>query len=132
MYISSWQLLDRKNNELEDLRSEHHLKVAQLEAQNQRLEMKLSQLERDHTHLQEIREMEVTDSRNSSQHLRQQLQADFDKKVFKYFLFYANKCMIMSISMPNSSCSSVVRAVDWRAKHLGSTPRYMYISSFFS
>ena len=73
--------MDRKNNELEDLRSDHHLKVAELEAQNQRLQRKLSQLEREHGHLQELRDKEVADSRISTQQLRQQLQADFDQKV---------------------------------------------------
>ena len=73
--------MDRKNNELEDMRSEHYLKVTQLEAHNQRLERKLTQLEREHGDLQEQRDREASDLRHSSQLLRQQLQADFDKKV---------------------------------------------------
>lgn len=73
--------MDRKNNELEDMRSEHQLKVAQLESLNQRLERKLTQLERESTHLQELRDREATESRQATKLLRQQLQADFDKKV---------------------------------------------------
>ena len=65
------------------MRSEHHLKVAQLESLNQRLERKLSQLERESSHLQEMRDKEVSDLRQAAQLLRQQLQADFDKKVQK-------------------------------------------------
>ena len=65
------------------MRSEHHLKVAQLESLNQRLERKLSQLERESSHLQEMRDKEVSDLRQATQLLRQQLQADFDKKVQK-------------------------------------------------
>ena len=34
------QILDRKNNELEDLRSEHRVKVHQLESQCKKLERK--------------------------------------------------------------------------------------------
>ena len=82
LFIFPRQLLDHKNNELEELRSEQHLKVAQLEAQNQRLERNLSHLEREHGHLQETREREAADSRSSSQQMKQQLQADFDKKVW--------------------------------------------------
>jgi Skp family chaperone for outer membrane proteins len=73
--------LDRKNNELEDMRSEHQLKVAQLESLNQRLERKLNQLERESAHLQELRDKEASDSRQAAKILRQQLQTDFDKKV---------------------------------------------------
>ena len=65
------------------MRSEHHLKVAQLESLNQRLERKLSQVERESSHLQEMRDKEVSDLRQAAQLLRQQLQADFDKKVQK-------------------------------------------------
>jgi hypothetical protein len=73
--------LDRKNNELEDMRSEHQLKVAQLESLNQRLERKVTQLERESAHLQELRDREASDSRQAAKLLRQQLQTDFDKKV---------------------------------------------------
>ena len=79
--IISLQLLDRKNNELEDMRSEHHLKVAKLESLNQRLERRLTQLERENSHLQEVRDKEASESRQAAKLLRQQLQADFDKKV---------------------------------------------------
>ena len=63
------------------MRSEHHLKVAQLESLNQRLERKLTQLERESSHLQEIRDKEASESRQAAKLLRQQLQTDFDKKV---------------------------------------------------
>ena len=63
------------------MRSEHQLKVAQLESLNQRLERKLTQLERESTHLQELRDKEASESRQATKLLRQQLQADFDKKV---------------------------------------------------
>ena len=73
--------MDRKNNELEDMRSDHQLKVAQLESLNQRLERKLSQMERENSHLQETREKEASESRQAAKLLRQQLQDDFDRKV---------------------------------------------------
>ena len=63
------------------MRSEHHLQVAQLESLNQRLERKLTQLERESSHLQEIRDKEASEARQTAKLLRQQLQADFDKKV---------------------------------------------------
>jgi hypothetical protein len=65
--------LDRKNNELEDMQSEHQLKVAQLESLNQRLERKLTQLERESAHLQELRDKEASESRQAAKLLRQQL-----------------------------------------------------------
>ena len=63
------------------MRSEHQLKVAHLESLNLRLERKLAQLERESTHLQELRDKEASESRQAAKLLRQQLQADFDKKV---------------------------------------------------
>ena len=41
------QILDRKNNELEDLRSEHRVKVHQLESQCKKLERKGEEGRRD-------------------------------------------------------------------------------------
>ena len=52
-----------------------------MESLNQRLERKLAQLERESTHLQELRDKEASESRQATKLLRQQLQADFDKKV---------------------------------------------------
>ena len=63
------------------MRSEHHLKVAQLESLNQRLERRLTQLERESSHLQEVRDKKASEPRQAAKLLRQQLQADFDKKV---------------------------------------------------
>ena len=63
------------------MRSEHQLKVAQLESVNQRLERKLAQLERESTHLREVRDKEASEARQAAKLLRQQLQDDFDKKV---------------------------------------------------
>ena len=61
------------------MHSEHHLKVAQLESLNQRLERRLTQLERENSHLQEIRDKEASESRQATKLLRQQLQADYKK-----------------------------------------------------
>lgn len=75
------QLLDNKNNELEEMRSEHHIKVTRLEAINQRLERKLAQLKREGDLLQEMRDKEAAESRQSTQLLKRQLQTEHDKKV---------------------------------------------------
>ena len=75
------QILDRKNNEMEDMRSEHRIKAHKLETQNERLERKLLQIEQECKHLQEQRDSQLSDSQHTIHQLRRQLQTEFDKKV---------------------------------------------------
>lgn len=75
------KILDRKNNEMEDMRSDHRLQVHTLETQNERLERKVLQVEQECKHLQEQRDNLISDSQHSIHQLRRQLATEFDKKV---------------------------------------------------
>lgn len=72
------QIFDRKNNEIENLRTEGRIKQSQLEAQVKRLEIKLGQLAKENKLLRHEGNQSVVDSREH----RQRLEAQFDEKVW--------------------------------------------------
>lgn len=75
--LSHTQIFDRKNNEIENLRTEGRIKQSQLETQVKRLEIKLRQMAKENKLLRNEGNQSVVDSREH----RKRLEAQFDEKV---------------------------------------------------